>query len=117
LAQLIDLDVDAQQIAVFGNVDPLDLDDRAVRVGDGQGLREKSIDAVVIGDGTIDDLTHAVLAARGYVYAEAAHADEVRGILATHRPDARISTDSDLLRADLGGSGYRMRPADHPLAR
>ncbi|GEM_PF-1320593 len=117
LAAVVDRDVETQHLATFGQVDAMGLDDRAVRFGDAERLRESSIDAVVIGRGPVAELKLAVLAARGYVYAEGEHSAAVETVLADHRPDAIVSYDSGFLRADLGGTGYRMRPADHPLAQ
>ena len=116
LGGLIDQDVEVQHVAVFGDVGPLGLEDRAIRAGDASTLSERSIDAVVIGAGAGDELRDAVRAARGYVYSDESHRDEVVAILAEDRPEAAIQVEDGLLRADLGGMHYRMRPADHPLA-
>jgi hypothetical protein len=116
LAGLIDRDVEVQHLAVFGETGELGLHDRAVRLGDVERLGPASIDAVVIGSGPVAELGRAVLAARGYVYAHGDNAGEVAEILARNRPDAVIGYEDGLLRADLSGTDYRMRPADHPLA-
>jgi hypothetical protein len=116
LATLIDQDVEVQHLAVFGDPGHLGLDDRAVRRGDATKLSERSIDAVVIGDGEVPDLRRAVLAARGYVYADASHREDVARILERDRPEAAMAELEGLLRADIGGAPYRMRPADHPLS-
>lgn len=116
LAALIDQDVEVQSLAVFGDVDDTGLRDRAIRRGDADRLAAKSVDAVVVGGGTIGDLEKAVSAARGYVYASSGHAVEVSRILSTVRPEAVVTMANGMLRADLGGSLYRMRPADHPLS-
>lgn len=115
LAALIDQDVDVQHLATFGEVGGLGLNDRAVRAGDSR-LREKSVDAVVIGRGPVDDLRRAVRAARGYVYATGEHQGEIRRILSEERADAHLTLEDGLLRADIGQTPYRVRPADHPLA-
>lgn len=116
LAVLIDQDVEVQSLAVFGDVAETGLSDRAIRTGDVDRLRERSIDAVVIGSGPIGDLATAVGAARGYVYTTSDHASEVSRILSEIRPEAVITMTDGMLTADLGGSPYRVRPADHPLS-
>jgi glycosyltransferase involved in cell wall biosynthesis len=116
LAALVDQDVEVQSLAVFGHVDDTGLRDRAVRVGDVDRLGEKSIDAVVIGNGPIDDLVKVVAAARGYIYATSDHATEVSDVLAATRPRAVVGMADGMLKADLGGSPYRTRPVDHPLS-
>jgi len=116
LGALIDQDVEVQHLAVFGDPGDLALDDRAIRSGDANRLTERSIDGIVIGEGPIEQLRDAVLAARGYVYAEAGHAEEVARILAEERPNASMERVNGVLRADIGAGPYRMRPADHPLS-
>jgi hypothetical protein len=116
LAGLIDRDVEVQHLAVFGETGDLGLHDRAVRLGDVERLGPASIDAVAIGSGPVAELGRAVHAARGYVYAHGDNAGKVAEILARDRPDAVIGYEDGLLRADLGGTDYRMRTADHPLA-
>ena len=115
LGALIDQDVEVQHLAVFGDPGDLALEDRAVRAGDAS-LPERSIDGVAIGEGPVEHLRDAVLAARGYVYAVAGNADQVARILAQERPEASVESVNGMLRADIGGSPYRMRPADHPLS-
>jgi hypothetical protein len=116
MAALIDQDVDVQTVAVFGEADGLTGRDRAVRPGYVDKLGEKTIDAVVIGRGDIPDIEGAVAAARGYVYSSEEHVSDVSGILERLRPDAASAIHEGMLRADLGGSPYRTRPADHPLS-
>ena len=117
LAALIDRDVEVQQLAVFGQVDEMGLEDRAIRVGDAPHLAERSIDAVVIGAGLVEDLRTAVLAARGYVYSDKQHSAAIQEILAADRPEAEITLKSGLLSADIGGAHYQMRPADNPQSQ
>ena len=116
MGRLIDQDVEVQQIAVYGETDPLGLGDRAMRDGLVRPLGERSIDAVVIGHGALPDIRGAVLAARGYVYAVGENLDKVVSVLGVERADASVTIHDGLLRADLGGTPYRARPADHPLS-
>ena len=108
--------LEVQDLAVFGFDGDLGLEDRAIRRGDTYELKRGSIDGVVVGDAPVADLERAVAAARGYVYASAGSADLVEAQVSRLHPDAIITRRSGLLRADLGKAGYKMRPADHPLA-
>ncbi len=116
LGALIDRDVEVQEVAVFGVTDPLGLDDRVIREPDPDRLRPRSFDAVAFGPGATGALAQAVASARGYVYATEPHIAAVTDILAQVAPDADVTISAGLLRADLGGIGYRMRRSDHPLA-
>lgn len=116
LARIIDDDPDVQHIALFGEVEPLGLHDRAVRRGDIEKLAERSIDAVVIGRGAPPDLKAAVQAARGYVYVHRSHHDAVSRLLTELEGEVSITAHAEWTRVDVGGSLYRMRTADHPLS-
>jgi len=116
LDRIVDADVEVQEIAAFGWQPGPNLADRAIRdAGDGT-LRPGSIGAVVIGAGGAPDLAGAVAAARGYVYAAEPFTGAVAAILAEIAPEAVVTVELGVLRADLGGIGYRMRRSDHPLA-
>jgi hypothetical protein len=118
LGALVDRDAEVQEIAVFGAVDPMGLDDRVVRPAHVTPMRPRSVDAVVIGEGPADltddltaYLTGAVAAARGFVYATESRLDAVRAALAEVHPDAVVTVSEGQLRADIGGLGYRVPPA------
>jgi hypothetical protein len=112
-------DPDVQEIAAFGEADLVDSLPTHV-VWDGPTLLashpQRTVDAVVVGQGQEAVLSKAIRRARRFIYADATLGDQAWSLAAELHRQAQRTESLDVVRIDLGADSYRLRAADHPLA-